>query len=183
FRKGGSAWTHASLRTALDVGDGVRTMADGRVSLRSVSGQSLRLAPLSRILVVETAADQPTRVKMEGGSVWVSVLPTSPPRENIEVVTGLVGVTVRDGGVAITVGRDGSTSIRVYHGRAECSGRTVEKACTRALAGGDELLVLAGGESPQIQKINRDKPNDWVKFNEDQDWAGGYGTKPVEPAK
>lgn len=180
---GASAWKAASLRADIGSGGGARTLAGGRLTLRTVSGQALRLAPLSRITLLEAgaAADQPTRVRMDGGSVWVAVMPGSPPRESIEVRTGAATVAVRGGGAGITLGQDGSVLVRVYHGAVECSGPGAEGQWNRPLAAGQEMLVSVPGPPGEVRKLTRDKVDaDWIKWNEDQDLAGGYGGKPPE---
>ncbi len=181
--RGASAWKAASLRADIGPGDGARTLAGGRLTLRTVSGQALRLAPLSRITLLEAGAttDQPTRVRMDAGSVWVAVMPGSPPQESIEVRTGAAMVAVRGGGAGITLGRDGSVFVRVYHGAAECSGPGAERQWNRALAAEQEMLVSVPGAPGEVRKLTRDKLDaDWVKWNEEQDLAGGYGGKPPE---
>ena len=90
-----SGWSAARLRAELEPGAAARTL-QGRLTLTTASGQELRLAPLSRIALPEAGAtDQPTRVRMEAGSAWVAVAPGSPPREQLEVQTPVVTVTVR----------------------------------------------------------------------------------------
>ncbi len=174
-----SGWSVARLRAELEPGAAARTL-QGRLTLRTASGQELRLAALSRIALPEAGAtDQPTRVKMEAGSVWVAVVPGSSPREHLEVQTAVVTVTVWGSGVGITLGRDGSVRVRVYHGAAECAGPGAE--WHRALGAGQELLVPNAGRPGETRKLIRDKlDTDWVKWNEEQDLAGGYGGKPPE---
>ena len=179
YRKSAGTWSAATLRADLQPGDGARTMG-GRLTLRTVSGQALRLAPLSRVSLLEPGLpDQPTRARVDGGSVWVAVMPGSPPREQIEAQTGAVTVTVRGSGMSITVDRDGSVLVRVYHGAAECAGPGTGRQWSRALAGEQELSVAGGGVPGDVRALKRDKLEAaWAKWNEEQDLAGGYGGKP-----
>jgi len=174
-----SGWSAARLRAELEPGAAARTL-QGRLTLTTASGQELRLAPLSRIALPEAGAtDQPTRVTMEAGSAWVAVAPGSPPREQLEVQTPVVTVTVRGSGVGLTLGRDGSVLVRVYHGAAECAGPGPERQWHRLLGDGQELLVPGAGRPGETRTLIRDKLDaDWVKWNEEQDLAGGYGGKP-----
>ena len=182
-RTGVPAWIAATLRAELPPGGAARTLR-GRLTLGTASGQSLRLAPASRLALAEAgAADQPTRTKLIGGSVWVAVLPASPRPEQIEVETGAVTCTVKGGGVGLSLERDVSGLVRVYHGAAECAGTSVDRRWTRTLTEGRELLVPSGGPPGESRALVMDKLEAaWVKWNEDQDRAGGYGGK-TTPAR
>jgi hypothetical protein len=179
YSKSGGAWTAATLRAELGPGEGARTL-EGRLTLRSPSGQAIRLAPSSRVsFTAAGAADQPTPVKLEGGSIWVAVIPASPPGEQIEVETSAMTVTVKGSGVEISINRDGGVLVRVHHGNAECAGPGRERKWSKSLADEQELLVSSTGAPGELRKLPRDKVDaDWVKRNEDQDRAGGYGEKP-----
>jgi FecR-like protein len=179
YSKSGRAWTAATLRAELGPDEAARTLG-GRLTLTSPSDQALRLAPFSRLsFVAAGAADQPTPVKMEGGSIWVAVLPGSPPAEQIEVETSAMTVTVKGSGVEISIGRDGGVLVRVYHGSAECAGPGRERKWSKSLADEQEMLVSSTGAPGEFRKMPRDKVDaDWVKWNEDQDRAGGYGERP-----
>ena len=179
YRKTAGTWSAATLRADLHPGDAART-GGGRLTLRTVSGQALRLAPLSRVSLLEAGApDQPTRVRVDGGSVWVAVMPGSAPREQIEAQTGAVTVTVSGSGAGITLNRDGSVLVRLYHGAAECAGPGTGRPWTRALADEQELSVAGGGVPGDVRALKRDKTDTaWVKWNEEQDLAGSYGGKP-----
>ncbi len=178
---GSSAWSAAMVRAELGPGATARTL-QGRLTLMTASGQGLRLAALSRISLIEGgASDQPTRVRLDAGSVWAAVMPGSPPGEQLEVRTAVVTVVVGGSGVEITVGRDGSALVRVYHGATACAGPGTERQWTRVLGDGQELLVPSAGQPGETRKLDRDKVNtEWVKWNEEQDLAGGYGSKPPE---
>jgi hypothetical protein len=177
-KAGGAEWNAVPLRGELQPGDAVRTLR-GRLTLRTASGQALRLAPASRLALLEAGAtDQPTRAKLLGGSVWVAVMPASPPSEQLEAQAGAVTCTVRGGGVAITLARDASGLVRVYHGVADCAGAGTERRWTRTLAEGQEMLVPSSGSPGEVRALVRDKLDAiWVKGNEEQDLAGGYGGK------
>lgn len=179
YSKSGRAWTAATLRAELGPGESVRTL-EGRLTLRSPSGQALRLTPTSRVsFPAAGSSDQPTPVKMDGGSIWVAVMPSSAPAEQIEVETGAMTVTVKGSGVEISVNRDGGVLVRVHHGSAECAGPGRERKWSKRLADQQEMLVSSAGEPGELRKLPREKVDaDWVKWNEDQDRAGGYGEKP-----
>ena len=179
YRKSAGTWSAATLRAELHPGDAARTSV-GRLTLKTASGQALRFAALSRVSLLEAGApDQPTRVTVHGGSAWVAVMPGSPPREQIEAQTGAVTVTVRGGGMSISVGPDGSVLVRVYHGAVECAGPGTGRQWTRALDSEQELSVASGGVPGDVRALKRDKIDAaWAKWNEEQDLAGGYGGKP-----
>ena len=181
WRKDAPVWSAATLRAEVGPGDVARTLG-GRLTLRTASGQALRLAPSSRLALLEGgAAEQPTRVRIDGGSVWVAVMPASPPAEQIEVQAGALSCTVKGSGVGITLARDGSVLVRVYHGAAECAGGA-ERRWNRTVVGEQEILVPSGGAPADVRALIRDKPDAaWVKWNEEQDFAGGYGGKPPAP--
>jgi len=174
--RGGAEWKPASLRAEIGPGDTVRTIIPGRVTLVTPSGQSLRLAPQTRLALGEDSApDGPTRARLETGWLWLAVLPGAPSRESFEIDAGPVAVTVRDGGIGVMRNPDGSVTVRAYHGAAECVGTGVPR-WARPLTEGQELIVSAAGPPDKVQPITRGKPEaDWVKVNADQDLAGGYG--------
>jgi hypothetical protein len=178
---GGGEWTAATLRTELGPGAGARTQ-QGRLTLRTPSGQELRLAPFSRLVLLDTAAqDQPTAARLDAGTVWVAVLPGSPAREQLEMQTAAATVLVAGSGVEVTLGRDGSTLVRVYHGAATCSGPGSQRAWARTLADGQGLMIPAAASPGETRRFDRQKINAaWAKWNEDQDRAGGFGSKPPE---
>jgi hypothetical protein len=179
YKKSGTAWIPATLRAELGPGEGARTL-EGRLTLRAASSQALRLAPSSRVSLVDAgAADQPTRVRLDGGSIWVAVMPASPAANQIEIETAAVTVAVKGGGVGITLARDGAILVRVHHGTAECSGPGRERQWSKSLSDQQEILLPNAGQPGEVRKLVRDKlDQDWIKWNEDQDLAGGYGGKP-----
>ncbi len=184
YRASTSRWTLAALKAELGPGDGARALVGGRLTLRTVSGQSLRLGARSRLSVLPAGpgADQPTPVKLESGALWVAVTPGSPPAESVEVRTGAVTVIVRGSGVWITLAPDGAVQVRVFHGSAECSGPGAERQWSRTVTAGSEMPVSPAGAPGAITKIERDRvQGDWLKWNEDQDAAGGYGGKAPAP--
>jgi hypothetical protein len=170
-RRGAPAWQRASLRDEVDAGDGART-AGGRLTLRTASGQSVRLAPRSQVFVLDGGGAGPIRLRLDTGRIWVAVTPNAVASNQIEVRAGPAAVLVRNGGAAIAMNADGSISIGVSHGAATCSGSGWE----RSLAEGQELVVPAAGAPKEPAKLKRDKRDvDWLKWNELQDVAGGYG--------
>ncbi len=176
---GAAAWAAARLRAELGPGAAARTL-QGRLTLRTPSGQHLRLASFSKTFLLETGApDQPTAVRLDAGSVWAAVMPGSPARERLEVQTEPVTVVVAGSGVEITLGRDGSALVRVYHGAAACSGPGTERQWSRVLRDRQELFIPNGAQPGKTGRLDRDRIDPaWAKWNEDQDLAGGYGKPP-----
>ncbi|HEV8441661.1 MAG TPA: FecR family protein [Methylomirabilota bacterium] len=180
YKAGTSTGKPARLREELEPADAVRTIA-GRLTLRTGSGQAVRLGPSSRLTLLEAPAAQPTRVRLDGGTLWAAVLPGSPPAEHLEVLADAVTLSVRGSGAGITLTPDRSVRVRVYHGAVECSGPAGERRWTRVLAAEQELLIPAGAAPGNPRKLTRDKLDAaWVKWNEDQDLSGGYGGKRPE---
>jgi FecR protein len=169
-------WAAASLRDELSAGDGVRTIA-GRLTVRTASGQSLRLGARTQIVF---AADDPavtsgpTRLHMDGGLLWVSVMPNSPVSTQIEVRAGPATVTARGGGATIGMSPDGSIVVAVYHGGVTVSGEGWQRALTQD----QTLIVPPVGAPKETGKLKREKRDaEWAKWNEQQDRAGGYGLR------
>jgi FecR protein len=184
YRQSTSKWGEAALRAELGPGDGARTLTASRLTLRTKSGQSLRLGARSRLTVLAPtgAGDQPTRVKLESGALWVAVTPGGPAAESVVVETAAAVVTVGGSGVWITHTPDGAVQIRVFHGTAECTGPGAKREWTRLVAADRDMTVSAAGAPAPIKKLEPDKlQSDWVKWNEEQDVAGGYGAKPAQP--
>ena len=176
---GATGWTLARLRTDLGPGAAARTQR-GRLTLMTGSGQALRLAGLSRVSLPEGGApDLPTRVILDGGTVWAAVLPGTPPKEQLEVRTSAASVLVGAGGVEVTAGGDGSTLVRVFHGKAACTRVGAGSQWNQLLVDGQEVLIPATGQPEQPRKIDRDKIRmDWTTWNEEQDVAGGFRVAP-----
>lgn len=176
----GAGPARAALRTQIVPGGAARTLA-GRITLRTPSGQAIRVGPSSRVVFLEAdAADEPTRMRLDVGSIWVAVMSQSAPGDHLEIQTSAVAVTVKGSGVGITVGPDGAALVRVYHGSAECRGTGPQGRWTRALVQDQELSVTSAGAPAASGKIKRDKPDAWVRWNEEQDGAGGYGGRQPE---
>jgi ferric-dicitrate binding protein FerR (iron transport regulator) len=181
-KKGTPAWGPVELRAALGEGDSVRTQVGGRVALTTASGQALRLGSRSHLSLL--AADPnsepgPTRVRLDNGWLWIAVTPNSPPPTQIEVRAGPAVVTVRGGGVGLRRGPDGSLLVQVHHGSAVCAGP--DRQWERTLTGPQELRIPASGPpAAPVPLIVDQLETTWVKWNADQDLAGGYGgTKPA----
>jgi hypothetical protein len=160
-------------------GDGVRTLV-GRLTLLTGGGQALRLGPRTQIFFAPgngSAAPGPMRVRMDGGRLWLAVLPNQPATGGIELRAGPATVIARGGGASVTMHPDGSVLVAVAHGSATCAGTGWE----RSLGQDQQLHVPAAGPPPEIAKLKRDKRDaDWMKWNEQQDRAGGYGARHVE---
>jgi FecR protein len=169
-------WVPAALRDQLSAGDAVRTIG-GRLAVRTVSGQSLRLGAHTQIVlgtVATPGAPAPTLVRMDGGLMWVAVLPGSPEPAQIVVAAGRATITVRGGGTSIGTNPDGSVSVSVYYGAALASG----DGWQRPLAQDQVLVVPPTGAPKETVSLKRDKHDaEWAKWNERQDSAGGYGAR------
>ena len=169
-------WAAAALRDELSAGDGGRTIA-GRLTVRTASGQSLRLGARTQIVFAADDAPVipgPTRLRMDGGLLWVSVMPNSPVSTHIEVRAGPATVTARGGGATIGMNPDGSVVVAVYHGGVTVSGEGWQRALTQDQA----LIVPPVGAPKETGTLKREKRDAaWAKWNEEQDRAGGYGAR------
>jgi hypothetical protein len=170
--KGGS-WVPAKIRDKIIEGDGARALAGSRFTLLTNNGNSLRMSQLTQLLVAEppanAPADAPLKVKLDGGRVWVSVLPLTVTRTSIEVEAGPVTVGARSGGTSLRANIDGTILVRCYHGAA-LARATSGPAWTRALKGGEELLVPVTGVPPAVAPLTKDaEESSWLKWNSDQD--------------
>lgn len=174
-KKDTPAWGPAGLRDKVDAGDSLRTQVGGRVALKTASGQALRLGSRSQMAVLAPEGEAgPTRVRLDNGWLWVAVSPNSPPPTQIEVRVGPGVVTVRGAGVGLRRAPDGSVLVQVHHGSAVCAGP--DKQWERTLTGPQELLIPASGPPGPPVVLTVDKLEaTWVKWNADQDLAGGYG--------
>ena len=169
-------WAAAALRDEVSAGDGVRTIA-GRLTVRTGSGQSLRLGARTQIVFAGDDAPVtpgPTRLRMDGGLLWVSVMPNSPLSSHVEVRAGPATVTARGGGTTIGMNPDGSVVVTAYHGAVTVSGEGWQRTLTQD----QQLLVPPVGAPKETGKLKREKRDvEWAKWNEQQDQAGGYGAR------
>ena len=174
-KKGASAWVPAGLRAELGEGDSVRTQVGGRITLKTASGQALRLGSRSQLAVLPSDAEAgPTRVRLDNGWLWIAVAPNSPPPTQIEVRAGPGVIVVRGAGVGLRRGPDGAVLVQVHHGSAVCAGP--DRQWERSLTGPQALLIPASGTPGPPVALTVDKLEaTWVKWNADQDLAGGYG--------
>ena len=171
-------WTPAKLRTKIADGEGVRALAGGRLVLLTANGNAIRMAQLSQIFVPEAAAGTPAgaplRLVLDGGRIWVSVLPLTVTRAPLELEVGPVTVAARSGGIGIRANTDGTVLVRVHHGLG-IARATKGTAWERTVKAGEELLVPASGPAPAARPLVNDPDEaNWVKWNVDQDVAG-YG--------
>jgi ferric-dicitrate binding protein FerR (iron transport regulator) len=182
-RKDTSAWAPASLRADVGEGDSLRTQLGGRVTIRTASGQALRLGSRSQVALLpgETGPEPgPTRVRLDSGWLWVAVMPGSPASSQIEVRAGAATVTVRGAGVGIRRAADGTLLVQTHHGSVVCAGPN--KQWERTLTGPQQLVVPASGPPAQPIALAVDPlETTWVRWNADQDVAGGYGGAPPKP--
>src|SRR5690349_3318111 len=182
-RKDTPAWAPATLRANIGEGDSLRTQLGGRVTLRTASGQALRLGSRSQIALLpgDTGPEPgPTRVRLDSGWLWVAVMPGSPASEQIEVRAGPATVTVRGAGAGIRRGADGTLLVQAHHGSVVCAGPN--KQWERTLTGPQQLVVPASGTPAQPAALAIDPlETTWVRWNADQDVAGGYGGAPPKP--
>jgi ferric-dicitrate binding protein FerR (iron transport regulator) len=155
----------------------------GRVTVRTPSGQALRLGSRSQIAVLrgETGPEPgPTRVRLDSGWLWVAVMPGSPASTQVEVRAGPAIVTVRGAGVGIRRGADGTLLVQTHHGSVVCTGPN--KQWERTLTGPQQLTVPASGApAPPVALAVDPLETTWVRWNADQDVAGGYGGAPPKP--
>lgn len=174
-KKGAPGWTPAGLRAELGEGDSLRTQVGGRVTLKTASGQALRLGSRSQLAILPAAAEAgPTRVRLDNGWLWVAVSPNSPPPTQIEVRAGSAVVTVRGAGVGLRRAPDGALLVQVHHGSAQCA--APDRQWERTLTAPQELRIPASGAPGAPVALTVDKLEaTWVKWNADQDLAGGYG--------
>jgi hypothetical protein len=181
FKKGDTVWKPAELRAELGEGDGIRTFPSVRATLRTGGGHAIRVAALSQafFLPAEGAGeDQPVRVRMDRGWLWVAVAAGAYARPPVEVRVGPTRVTLRNGGVGLRLGRDGAVLVRVYHGLVTIAGAGNPPVWERSLGDDQELLVGGTGAPADVRKLSREPVEaSWVQWNEEQDYAG-YGGKP-----
>ncbi len=170
-----AVWAPAGLRAELGEGDSVRTQVGGRITLKTASGQALRLGSRSHLAVLPTETEAgPTRVRLDNGWLWIAVTPNSPPPTQIEVRAGPGVITIRGAGVGLRRAPDGAVLVQVHHGSAVCAGP--DRQWERTLTGPQELLIPASGTPGTPVALTVDKLEaTWVKWNADQDLAGGYG--------
>jgi len=153
----------------------VVTQVGGRVTLKTASGQALRLGSRSQLALLPAEGEEgPTRVRLDNGWLWVAVSPNSSIPTQVEVRAGPGAVTVRGAGVGLRRGADGAVLVQVHHGTAVCAGPN--RQWERTLTGPQELLIPASGIPGAPVALTVDKLEvTWVKWNADQDLAGGYG--------
>jgi hypothetical protein len=184
--KGRSAWARVELKDELVEGDAVRTGATTRLSLKTAGGHGLRLGPGTR-LTLQADGDgggRAPRVRVTGGWLWVAGLPAADSRSQLDVGVGPVTVGVVRGGAAIRVNRDGSVLVRVHHGAVICSGPGDRRDWVRPVGERQELAVPVAGAPGAVRPLTPEPIEvEWVKWNEDQDRAGGYGARARAPAR
>ena len=174
-RKSGR-WEAATLRDEVSAGDGVRTIA-GRLTVLTGSGQALRLGARTQIVFAADGARStpgPTQLRMDGGLLWLAVMPNSPPSTHIEVRAGPATITARGDNATIGMNPDGSILVAVYHGGVTVSGEGWQRSLTQD----QTLLVPPVGAPRETGLLKREKRDaEWAKWNEQQDRVGGYGAR------
>lgn len=178
IQRKGAPWVTAKLRDKVAEGEGARALAGGRLVLLTANGNALRMGQLTQLVVVAPAAgasaDAPLKVRLDGGRVWVAVLPLVTTRSPLEIEAGPVTVGARSGGTTIRANPDGSILVRVHHGLAVARA-TKGTAWERSVQAGSEIVVPASGAAP-TPRVFTSEPEEagWMKWNSDQDVAG-YG--------
>ncbi|HEU4438678.1 MAG TPA: FecR domain-containing protein [Methylomirabilota bacterium] len=179
YKKDTPTWTSAALRAEVGEGDSVRTQMGGRVTLKTGSGQALRLGSRSQVALPPGAGGPPTRVRFDYGWLWVAVMPAGESSQ-VEVRAGPAVITPREGGVGLRRNQDGSLLIQIHHGSAVCAGP--ERQWQQTLSAQQQLLVPASGAPGAPVKLVVDPVEaTWVRWNADQDFAGGYGGQKPGP--
>ena len=177
---GASAWVPARLRAEVAADGAVRTPAIGRLALRTPSGHALRIGSFTQLQLASAGAagsDEPLRVKLVAGRLWVAVSPVAGPRPRVVIDAGPVTVSVRGSGVSVRTERDGGVLVRVYHGAAVCAGTAGGTAWERPLKAGEELPVSTAAPGAPRKLTREPDETLWVRWNEEQD-AAGYGGPP-----
>jgi len=181
FKKGAAAWKPAELRDEMNEGDGLRTSPSVRATIRTGGGHAIRVAAISQVFILPPegeGSDQPVRVRMDRGWLWIAVLHGVYSKAPVEVKFGETRVTVHVGGVGLRLGRDGAVLIRVYHGLASVFGAGTPPQWDRSLKGEQELLVGANGAPADIRRLGSEPVEEpWVLWNSEQDYAA-YGGPP-----
>jgi hypothetical protein len=187
LRAGRPAWAKVELRDELTEGDAVRTGASTRLSLKTAGGHGLRLGPGTRLTLQADGAGsggRAARVRMTGGWLWVAGLPAAGSQSQLDVGVGPVTVGLLRGGAAIRVNRDGSVLVRVHHGAVICSGPGDRREWERPVGQQQELAVPITGAPGATRPLTPEPAEvEWVKWNEDQDRAGGYGARARGPVR
>jgi hypothetical protein len=179
YKKDTPTWTSAALRAEVGEGDSVRTQSGGRVTLKTGSGQALRLGSRSQIALLPGSPGAPTRVRFDYGWMWVAVMPTGESTQ-VDVRAGPAVITPREGGVGIRRNPDGSLLIQVHHGTAMCAGP--DRQWQQTVSGQQQLFVPASGApGPPVKLAVEPVEATWVRWNADQDFAGGYGGQKPGP--
>jgi len=179
-RKDAPNWTAVALRAEVGPGDSVRTQVGGRIVLKTASGQAMRLGSRSQLALAAGADGGPTRVRFDRGWLWIAVMPGESEPTQVEVRTPSAIVTVRGGGVGLRRNPDGSLLVQVHYGSAACAGP--DRQWERTLTGPQQLLVPASGEPGPPAPVAIDEVEaTWVRWNTDQDVAGGYGGPKPKP--
>jgi len=178
FRRSTGAWIPAMLRDDLRAGDGART-GSGRLTLRASSAESLRLDVKSELFVLADGSSPAgaARVRLDVGRLWLAVRKSSPDAVLLAVMAGATALSTPGGGVAIELRPDGAVRIAVAHGTATATGQD----WTRTLVQDQELTVSPTAPPARpvpLERSKRDAP--WMKWNEQQDQAGGYGARREE---
>lgn len=179
YKKDTPTWTSAALRAEVGQGDSVRTQSGGRVTLKTGSGQALRLGSRSQIALLSGSDGAPTRVRFDYGWMWVAVMPGGESTQ-VEVRAGPAVIVPREGGVGIRRNPDGSLLIQVHHGTAMCAGP--DRQWQQTVSGQQQLFVPASGvPGPPAKLVVDPVEATWVRWNADQDFAGGYGGQKSGP--
>jgi ferric-dicitrate binding protein FerR (iron transport regulator) len=180
FRKATGKWEAAGLRAELGEADGVRTPPAGRLTLKTGNGHSIRLPGVSQIFLLSEgqAGSSAPSIRLDRGAIWIAAAGMGTAAQ-LTVVAGPVTVGVRSGAVEVRGAQDGAIVVKVHHGLAESADRASGREWSRSVKAGEELVVPPSGPPGAPRALTRDKQDEpWIKWNADQDAAGGYVGRP-----
>ena len=188
-KPGSEGWLKIEESAIVSAGDSVRSLADSRAEIKLVDNYIIRIGS-STIIGIGEAAE----VTLQSGEIWAAIKPI----EQLGDMKIRSPVTIAEIGEAVarfSVGKDGSTEIRVYDGQidlrilpakvepeSESSDSISNDAADTPVAeiGEEEVLleanhkiiVTSGGEivyHSAFGSNDLDEDTDWVRWNKERD--------------